>query len=187
MVRPPSTLFKSKQMHKLSMISSVLPIKFHSKLDTIRKDRQPAGWPAQSVKKLAGTADGKIKSFEIGVRGIKCKENTGTRLKPYAFLTHWSRMGFLEGHSIPLTALSEIQKFCQLLCWEQRSFKYYSHKTLKCHLSIQSLSGLPSPSKAQSSTDPRRFPSRPPVLLSSQLSCCSSTSWWIAAVCSQEF
>lgn len=64
---PPSTLFKTKPMHKLRIIFSVLHVKFCPKSNTIRKGRQPTGWPAQRVK-LAGTADGKIESFEIRVQ-----------------------------------------------------------------------------------------------------------------------
>lgn len=64
---PPSTLFKIKLMHKLSMISSVLCVKFCPKSNTIRKGRQYTGWPVQSVNNLAATADGKIDSFGIRV------------------------------------------------------------------------------------------------------------------------
>lgn len=56
----PSTFFKTKPMHKLSMPQLYL-IQSH----IIKQNRQFIGCPTESIKKSAENADGKIQSFEI--------------------------------------------------------------------------------------------------------------------------
>lgn len=167
-------------MHKLSMISSVLRVKFHSKSKTIRKGRQPAGWPAQSVKKLAGTADGKIETFEIRAK----KTQAATKALRFVNLLKQGGVFRSTQHSPNCTQWSA-EEFYHSFYWEQRVLKYYSHKRLKSHLSVQPAADWlhqgshPPPRCRALQTWGGYHPSLP--------RCCLSISWWIAAVCSQEF